>query len=223
MSNLEIKNTQNVVRNRNEIFVVDSSPFVLGIAGRTCAGKDTLVSALTDAFGGDYSVDHFRFSDRLTQIIESSGAKPSVEKYSEVTLGLKHLVGPDALSQVMNYRTMDSSSEIVIWNGMRTSADVQWLRRQPNHFLVYLDIPDEIAFARFKERKRYESNGFPNSVGQFQKMLEAVERELAVVRSASDLIIDGSDRASLVASTAMDAIFDRIRTTVGGSISRGRS
>lgn len=136
---------------------------IIGLCGKTGAGKDEATKALKDLFGGT----GFKHSDRLRHRLRDNGVPEVQENMSRLfeanalVLGYAWLAREvhSAILAYLNLVRLDVSPEAetpgpVVVNGIRNVAEVELYRRQfgAAFRLVALHAPQEVRYERVRNR-----------------------------------------------------------------------
>src|SRR5258705_6391863 len=114
-------------------------PLVLGVTGPNAAGKGE-VSAYLKQLG--FSVHSL--SDIVREAAQARGFPPEREHLIRIGTELRESGGPGVLAQKLIPRL--GLRDVV--DSIRHPAEVEQLRRVPGFFLIAVDAPPELRFAR---------------------------------------------------------------------------
>lgn len=123
---------------------------VLGLTGKFCAGKGAVANYLVDQHGFLTA----SFSDRIREEIINKGQEVTRENLQGTAGKMRQKYGPMILAE----RTMEHieklGAEKAVVETIRSTAEVEFLKKYPNFFLVAVDADAKIRFERMKDRKR---------------------------------------------------------------------
>jgi len=121
---------------------------VIGFVGQLSSGKDTVVDYVKDHYGAEV----FGFSKILKEILVALDLEQTREEYVKISEILRENYGDDILSKVMAKRVLASSSEIIAVDGVRRESDFQYLKNNPDFYLVNVFASPETRYERLKKR-----------------------------------------------------------------------
>jgi len=165
---------------------------ILGLAGRNGAGKGEVVRFLEARSFSAYSL-----SDVIREDLRARGLDETRERMIETGNAIRARHGPGGLAVRLLERLEPDRNAVV--DSIRHPAEVDVLRRRSASFrLIWVDAPEEVRFARVRERGR---GGDPASLEELRR-LEARElgsddpsaQQLLAVRELADFTVtnDGS-------------------------------
>ncbi len=127
---------------------MNKPPRLIGLTGTNGAGKGE-ASAFFMARGYAY----FSLSDIIREELLARGEPVSRDNLIRTGNELRERFGPDVLAR----RTMAKVSGPAVIDSIRNTAEVAFLRGEKGFFLLAIDAPIELRFARVAERGRDES------------------------------------------------------------------
>lgn len=164
---------------------------LVGLTGTNGAGKGEVAK-----FFMKKGYNYFSLSDLLREELRKRGEAITRDNLIRLGNELRLRFGSDILARMVMERVMKVDGPAVI-DSIRNPAEINYLRQQGNFFLIAVDAPVEIRFARVKDRGRNES---AESLEEFiakerEEMSEAEEaQQLQKCLEMADLKIwnDGS-------------------------------
>lgn len=150
---------------------------VIGLVGEMASGKDAVKKHLNEKYGAV----NCKFSTILRDVLDRLGVEKTRENMQNISTSLRGLYGEDLLAKTIVNDVSKLEGDIVIADGVRRMADIEYLAKLPNFALVKIEVKPEIRYERSKSR-----NENPGDAGktfeQFMKDHEAeAEREVKVV------------------------------------------
>ena len=121
---------------------------VIGFVGQLSSGKDTVVDYVKD----HYEAEIFGFSKILKEILLTLDLEQNREEYVKISEILRKNYGDDILSKVMAKRVLESFSEVIAVDGVRRESDYQYLKNNPDFYLVNVFASPEVRYERLKKR-----------------------------------------------------------------------
>ncbi len=131
---------------------------IIGLTGKFAAGK----GAAADFFKA-HGFSYLSLSDILREELAARGQEPSRENLIATGQALRREAGPAVLARRAVARLADHAEDTVI-DSIRAPAEVEALRHLPGFFLLGIDAPAELRYARLKARGRI---GDSESLGEF--------------------------------------------------------
>ncbi len=139
---------------------------ILGLTGLNAAGKGEVARILRE--GG---FESFSLSDELRDELRRNGVTETRQSLIEWGTRLRAEQGRDVLARRVSARFTQGLNQVV--DSIRNPDEVRYLRGQPGFFLVRVEAPIEVRFARSMARAR---EGDTRDIAAFR---EAESRELA--------------------------------------------
>lgn len=174
---------------------MNDNKLIIGLSGKICAGKDTSAQYIEDIVSQKLSkkVTHLHFSDLLTDFLAEMGVEKSRKNYHNLSqIFFKHF-GPSVFADAVYKKTLESNSDIIIWNGMRSAYDVSLLKRFKNHIIVYIEANLESRYERLLKRNR-NSGDITKSFEEFkQDQSRSTEQYIDEIKKESNLVINNVD------------------------------
>ncbi len=118
---------------------------IIGLTGRNCAGKGTVAEYLEKK--GFY---YQSLSDVIREELAGEGREVTREALIEKGNALRAEFGPGVLATKTIPKMLKDRNYVV--DSIRVPAEVNELRKLPNFFLVRVEAPRELRFARMKAR-----------------------------------------------------------------------
>lgn len=127
---------------------------LIGLVGEKGSGKDTFTKFLQAI--SNKKIEHIRFSDLLKQTLslwDLSSTRANLQKLAQV---LEEGFGAGTIAHGLEKQIRNSSSDIIILDGIRWKPDVELLKKFPGHILVYITAGPNLRFERLKSRGEKE-------------------------------------------------------------------
>lgn len=149
---------------------------ILGLTGLIASGKGSVAEILKK--GG---FEYFSLSDEIRISLADQGIEPGRDAMTAEGNRIRHEEGSGALASRVVRRFSDGINQVV--DSIRNPEEVAVLRKCDNFFLVAVESPIEIRFARLHERAR------PGDPDTLEGFLAAEERELAGADPAAQQLV----------------------------------
>lgn len=167
----------------------------LGLTGASASGKGTVAEILVR--GG---FEYFSLSDEIRYELVGRGIEPTREALIEEGRRLRNEFGLDILARRVVARFTPGINHVV--DSIRNPMEVQFLRSQPDFFLILVEAPIEKRFERARLRARPGDNlDFPSFEAAERRELAsgdpAAQQLLATFKMADFVIVNDSDLETL--------------------------
>lgn len=123
---------------------------ILGLTGMICSGKGEVSSYLATHHGFAAS----SFSDRIREEILKRGGQVSRDSLQRVGGQMRHEFGPEVLAKRTLEHVLKQGGRRAVIDTIRSVEEVNYLKKWPNFYLVFVDADDRIRFERVKSRNR---------------------------------------------------------------------
>jgi len=122
--------------------------FIIGLVGRQGSGKGTAAKILQERYGASL----FRFSAVLGEILDCLAIERSRDNLIKLSETLRQSFGEDALSYAIEHQAVNSTSDVVVVDGIRRIEDISALEPLPIFKLIEISAPAKVRFDRMKGR-----------------------------------------------------------------------
>jgi len=147
---------------------------ILGFTGQIASGKDVSKKYLEEKYGAK----SFRFSIIMRELLNRLGLE--INRYNLVSLSLclRQTFGEDLFAKTMAKDVAADPAEIIVVDGIRRLADIEYLKKVPGFHLISIDADPKIRYDRLI--KRNENKG--DSEKTYEKFLddEKLETEASI-------------------------------------------
>lgn len=182
---------------------------ILGLTGKNAAGKGE-VARILKAGGFEY----FSLSDELRLELRDQGTPESRDNLIEAGRRMRQNEGLDSLARRVSRRFNAGLNQVV--DSIRNPEEVRFLRSLGSFFLIAVDAPAGLRFARAQARAR---TGDPIDLAGFQA---AEERELASGDPAAQQLVATIALAdfTLVNDADIDTLTAQVRDLFRQAVAR---
>ena len=121
---------------------------VIGITGPIGSGKDTVAEYIGDKLG----VKEFQISAPIKDYIRAQGlpvTRDNCQIYGNI---IAEKFGPDYSAKIFLEALQKSGQTLGIVSGMRQMAQIEFLEQNTDFFLIAVDAPAEVRYARVTAR-----------------------------------------------------------------------
>jgi dephospho-CoA kinase len=147
---------------------------ILGIAGEMGSGKGTIAKYISEKYEGNAH----RFSTVLRDVLDRIYVEQTRENISAISTVLRKKFGEDILAKAMYHDTQNDKCDIVVIDGVRRMADIQYLQELPHFKFIYIDTDIKICYERIV--KRGENTGDATKTFEEFKNDHELETELQI-------------------------------------------
>lgn len=121
---------------------------ILGLVGEPASGKGTAVKYLEKKYGAS----SHRFSNPLRDILNRLHLKVDRKNMQDISIILRNHFGQDLLAKIISQDAENDPSKIIIVDGVRRPADIEYLKKLPEFKLVYITTDMKTRYERLIQR-----------------------------------------------------------------------
>ena len=177
---------------------------IVGLVGPIASGKGTIKEYLIK----NYKARDCRFSTVLRDILARIKMPSNRENMQRVSTALRNVFGENILAKVITSDAVSMEGDIVVVDGVRRLADVEFLSKEPQFKLIAVDAKPEIRHRRLVLRNENVGDK-EKSFEQFMKDHEyETETSIPQVMEKADFKINN------------DGTFDDLCKQVDGTIKK---
>lgn len=164
------------------------SKIIVGLVGEIASGKGTVVKYLADK----HEASTHRFSTIIRDVLDRLYIEHSRETLQQTSSMLRNTYGENILAKVMDEDTKNDKNNVVVIDGIRRVADIEFLKENPNFKLVFIDVSLEKRYERII--KRQENADDKNKTFEEFKLDAQREAELTIakLKEYADVILDNN-------------------------------
>lgn len=145
---------------------------ILGFTGLIACGKGTAAKYFADK----YKADTFRYSTMLRDIMDRLYIPQSRENFQIISPVLREAFGQDLMAKVMGNDVAKSDSNMIVIEGMRRPADIEYLKKIPGFRMIAIEVDAQTRYQRLV--KRGENAGDKEKT--FEQFLKEHEAETEI-------------------------------------------
>ena len=164
---------------------------IIGLAGEIASGKGTVVKYLIEKHGAS----SHRFSDIMRDVLSRLYIEHTRETMQQTSSMLRGAFGENIFAKVMAEDIKEDRSEIVVVDGVRRTEDIEFLRKDPDFKLVFVETSLENRYERII--KRGENSDDKSKTFEEFKFDAQREAELTIagLKEYADKILDNNGTA----------------------------
>ncbi|MDH4330502.1 MAG: AAA family ATPase [Candidatus Moranbacteria bacterium] len=161
---------------------------VLGITGEIAGGKGTITAYLEDKHGASSA----KFSSALRDVAKRMHLEENRENLQKISTMFRENFNGNILSEVIYEDVKEMKSEIIVIDGVRRMADIEFLKRLPGFRLIYTDASMENRFERITQRGENADDN-TKTFEDFKKDHEReAELQIKGLKNEADFVVDNN-------------------------------
>jgi len=167
------------------------SKIILGFTGQIASGKDVCKKYLEEKYGAK----SFRFSTIMRELLSRLDLEINRQNLSSISLSLRQTFGEDLFAKTMAKDVTNDQTVIIVVDGIRRLADIEYLKRVSGFYLISIDALAETRYQRVIQRN--ENIGDHDKT--FEQFLsdEKLETEMSIPAVMSQATIKINNNGNL--------------------------
>ena len=163
---------------------------ILGLVGEIASGKGTVVDYLAQ----NHNASTHRFSTIIRDVLDRLYIEHSRDSLQQTSSMLRNTYGENILAKVMDGDTKNDENPIIVIDGIRRIADIEFLKENPDFKLVFIDVSLEKRYERIIQRG--ENADDKNKTFEEFKLDAQREAELTIgeLRNKANVILDNNGK-----------------------------
>jgi len=121
---------------------------IFGFVGPLASGKGTSAAYLKEKYGANT----YRFSTMLRDIVTRLHLEINRDNLIKMSEAIREKFGEETMAKTMAQDVADDPQEIVVVDGIRRPADIEYLNKNPDFVLVAIDADIEKRYERIIKR-----------------------------------------------------------------------
>ena len=161
---------------------------IIGLAGEMACGKGTAARHIEEK----YKASSYRFSTMLRDVLDRLYIEQTRENVANISTILRQNFGEDLFAKVMAEDVKKDENEVIIIDGIRRLADIEYLKKIPEFKFIYIDTDIKVCYERIIKR----GENTDDNDKTFEKFVEEhnLETELQIndLKNYADFVIDNN-------------------------------
>lgn len=124
------------------------SQYIIGLVGRQGSGKGTVAKILAEKYGAEL----FRFSAILGDVLDRIAIERTRDNMIKISEALRTSFGEDVLAYAIEKDAINSTSDIVVIDGIRRIDDIAALEPLPQFRLIEISASAKVRYDRMTQR-----------------------------------------------------------------------
>lgn len=149
-----------------------NSKIILGFVGQLASGKGTVAKY----FETKYHASTFRFSTMLRDLLDRIYLEHNRDNLIKMSEAIRHTFGEDILAKTMSLDAETSDNNLIIVDGIRRMADIEYLFKLPNFVLVEIFADPHTRHERMTKRGENQDD----NTKTFEQFMEDHKRSTEV-------------------------------------------
>ncbi|MBT3816892.1 MAG: AAA family ATPase [Candidatus Magasanikbacteria bacterium] len=121
---------------------------ILGFTGPIACGKGTIASYLEKK----HNASTYRFSTMLRDVLDRFHLPHTRENLVNLSEYVRNTYGEDTMAKTMAADVENDKNDIIVVDGIRRMADIEYLKKLPNFILVKIEATPEHRYERIIKR-----------------------------------------------------------------------
>lgn len=138
---------------------------ILGFTGPMASGKGICKKYLEEKYGAN----SFRFSTVMRELLKRLNLEINRPNLVNISYCLRQTFGENLFAKVMAEDVKNSDKQLVVVDGIRRLADIEYLKKIPGFHLISIDADIKIRHERLVKRNE--------NIGDTKKTLEQFARD----------------------------------------------
>lgn len=161
---------------------------ILGLTGEIASGKGTVSKYLEEK----YQATAHRFSTPLRDVLKRLYVEINRANMQDVSRVLREQFGQNLLAKVISEDVKNDTNNIIVVDGIRRFADIEYLKQLPEFKLIYITADAKIRHERLIKRGE-NADDLNKTFEQFLKDNQAeAELEIPEIGMAADVKMDNN-------------------------------
>jgi len=161
---------------------------ILGFTGPIASGKEVAKKYIE----AKYEASSFKFSTILRNILNSIAVDQNRDNMMALSTFLRTQYGEDILAKAIAKSVSESSDKIIVVDGIRRMADIEYLKKVPGFTLIAIDAKPEIRYTRSVTRNENPGDAEKSYAEFLADHLKETEATISEVMSHSNYQLDNS-------------------------------
>jgi dephospho-CoA kinase len=121
---------------------------IIGLSGEIASGKGTVAKYIREK----YHANSYRFSTMLRDAMNRLYIEQNRENIATFSTMLRKSFGEDLFAKVMAEDVKKDGSEIIVIDGIRRLADIEYLKKIPQFKFIYIEADIKKCYERIIKR-----------------------------------------------------------------------
>lgn len=161
---------------------------ILGLTGEMSSGKGTAVDYLEKK----YNATSHRFSTSLRDVLNRISVDVNRKNMQDLSRILREQFGQNLLAKVISEDAKNDNNNVIVIDGIRRPADIEYLAKLPEFKLIYITASLEKRHERITKRSENKDDK-GKTLEEFKKDHEAeTEIEIPKIGESAEIKIDNN-------------------------------
>jgi len=175
-----------------------TNKIIIGLVGEIASGKGTVAKYLEEKH---HATSH-RFSTPLRDVLKRLHMEINRKNMQDISTLLREYFGQNMLAKVISEDVQKDENQIMVVDGIRRLADIEYLKSLPEFKLIYITADIKTRYERLIKRGENEDD-LSKTFEQFQlDHQKETELEIPLVAEQANIKIDNSN--------GLDKLYDQI-------------
>lgn len=161
---------------------------VIGLISKMAGGKDTIKKYLEE----NYAAKSCRFSSILRDNLDRLFIEKSRDNLQKLSVSLRQTFGDDILAKTIAKEVDSLKSDLVVVDGVRRPADIKYLKKLDNFFLIKIIADEKVRYQRAVLRNENPGDDKKSFATFLNDHKKEAESKIPEVMKEADFTIDNN-------------------------------
>ncbi len=162
---------------------------IIGLTGQIASGKGVAKKYIEEKYGAT----SFKFSDILRRILEDLDIPQTRDNVINLSIMLRQAYGEDLLARAMAKSVTSASQDIIVIDGIRRLADIEYLKPIPEFFVIAITAEPQLRYQRLIKRNENPGDAEKTWEDFLADENKETERSIAQVAAEADYHLDNNE------------------------------
>lgn len=162
---------------------------ILGFTGLIACGKGTSAEYLNDKYGATT----YRFSTMLRDLLDRIYVSHTRDNMIKMSEFVRETYGEDIMAKTMAKDVENDKNSIIVVEGIRRQADIEYLSKNPDFVLVSIEVDPETRYSRLVKRGENEDDKTKTYEQFLEDHKRSTEMSIPPVMEKASEVVDNNE------------------------------